>query len=543
MSVISQCLSKDASVKDVQLGSFGISSPTKPILKVIRSLKVPKTKGSEEEIASKKDYREARQKRFDFQKTLIRLFRDKKTINGKSFNFHGCKRSPIKHNENIEIVFSPAADSANYVGLQSCQRGNSCPHCAEIKAMQDKKELEAMRACHLRAGGSLIMMTLTNGHHISDELSFLVDGQKIAVDKLNKWISEQKFFDEFGGRVATVRAWEVTYGKNGWHPHFHFLYYLNDDLIERDSETGEALEEQQTLRIIRNSISEQWQKICKKVGLPTPDYEIGVDVRDGTHASKYVGKFGDEIISMKSSWGSSDELAKGHLKTSHKAPESLADALKLDKGLTPWQLLELAHNGDKKAGDLFVEYVYGTFGTAQLYWYQGAKKLYDLEAEIEARKQEQLELTAQKFDDNIIPEDYSFMSLPYGRWAAVVHCNMRSQLLTAVETDIENGDFEKKRITWALINHCSEVFLAYLMDAKNNPDIIELQSDDEKLHDKACKRFGKYGPELLSAINSIQELKLEKKVIETVPDWVLDVPIIQEQEMPIFDGYYCTNQI
>ena len=540
---------------DSVLGNIGISSAEKPLCKVIRSAKVPQLKGSEEEKEVRKSYQEARTKRYDYQKTLTRLFRHKETVNGKSFNFHNCKRAPRKASENVDIVFSPASDHASYTNTQSCQKGNACPHCAEVKALKDKQLLEAMRACHLRAGGSIIMMTLTNSHHIGHSLEFLIEAQKVAVDKLNQWISKSHFFDEFGGKVGAVRAWEKTYGKNGWHPHFHFLLYMNDDLIERD-EKGNALDDQPTLTMIRNSIAEKWQQVCKKAGLPCPDYEIGVDIRDGTHASKYVGKYGDDIINMKNTWGSSDEMSKSHLKVDDEAPESLAAAMMRDKGLTPWQLLELAHNGDKKAGDLFVEYAYATFGSAQLYWYQGTKDLYDLESEIKEREEEQRLLTATKFEDGVIPDDFVFLGVKPEWWRAVTHCDMHAQLLVAAETDIYNEDYDKKRITYALINQCSEVFIKDLLAAKNDADAraniqnimrdteidtqlrkshqdikklkIQFQSDIEKqIKNRMGSKNLEYGLDLLNAISH----KLPKPInssIETIPDHLLDVPTLSE---------------
>lgn len=530
---------KESIPKIDPLGIIGECSAKAKLATVIRALKIPIDKGSEEESENKEAYREARYKRWDHQRTLIRLFRDLLTPNESTWGFHTCKKSPIfkkpskKEDNGVDIIHSPLTGFSSYKGLQSCDRP-SCVHCAEAKAINDKKYLEAMRACHLRAGGSIIMMTLTNSHYEALALKDQLEGQKIAVDKLNQWLSKSHFFDEFGGRVGIVRAWEKTYGKHGWHPHFHFLIYMNDDLIERD-ENGEALEDQPTLMMIRNSIAEEWIKACEKAGLPAPDYHIGVDVRDGTHASNYVGKYGDEVITMKGGWGSDEEMSKPHLKVDKEAPKSLADALKGDKGLTPWQLLELAHNGDKKAGDLYVEYAYAIFGTAQLYWYPKTKDSYDLDAEIEARRQEQLALTAQQFDDNIIPEDFLFISVGYPLWAGIAHCNAMPHLLTATEKDIENGDFEKKRNTWALINHCSKVFQAHLVEQAKNQAIIAPESIEKKIKGKVVKRYGKYGSELLSAIQELQRLEFEKifgsPVVEEVPDWISNVPI-SDNEMP-----------
>lgn len=534
-----------------QLGTFGSGSAEVKSPIVNRPCKVPNDIGSEEESAAYEEYRLARDKRFAWQKTLVRLFRDLKTPKGASWCFHSCKASPIDKAKPVDIIFSPKSGFALAIGLQTCQKTHGCPHCAEVKAAQDKKELEAMRACHLRAGGSIIMVSLTNSHHYGLALGDLVKAQKVAVDKLNQFISKSEFFAEFGGRSGTVKAWEKTYGKNGWHPHFHFLYYMNKDLLEYD-ENGDALEYQPTLNIIRNSLSEEWIRVCKSAGLPPPDDVHGVDVRDGTHASKYVGKWGDDIITMSNKWGSSDEIAKSHLKTDGKVPESLEAALELDKGLTPWQLLELAHNGDQKASELFIEYMYATFNTRQVYWYGNTKKIYDLEVEIKRQDDAQNALIAAKFPDNIIPADFVFIQVDPLIWSAVVHFDMIPLLLRAVEQDVHNGDFIKKRITQTLLAQCAKNYYEYLLrkrngeDAKDNikrikAEIRQIVRDTEidtelrksgeyvqtldidflsDIAKKVKKRMGSksldYGLDLLSAV--YETTPKNKSVLDKMPD-------------------------
>lgn len=558
-----------------KLGTFGLGSADAKSPIVNRPCKVPHDKGSDAEKAAYEEYRIARDKRFAWQKTLVRLFRDLKTPKGASWCFHSCKASPIDKAKPVEIIYSFKTGFATIIGNQTCQKNHGCPHCAEVKAAQDKKELEAMRACHLRAGGSIIMVSLTNSHHYGLALKGMVDAQKVAVDKLNQWLSKSAFFEEFGGRVGTVKAWEKTFGKHGWHPHFHFLYYMNDDLLEYD-ENGEPLEDQPTLNIIRNSISEEWIKVCISAGLPAPDDVHGVDVRDGTHASKYVGKWGDDIITMSSKWGSSDEIAKSHLKTSGEIPESLEAALLLDKGLTPWQLLELAHNGDQKAGELFIEYMYATYNSSQVYWYGDTKKLYDLEAEMKRQDAAQNALIAAKFPDGIIPADFTFMKVDPLLWPAVVHFDMIPLLLRAVEQDMFNGDLIKKRITQTLLAQCAKNYYEYLLRERNGEDAkdnirrvkaeirqivrdteidTELRKSGEDVQTldidylsdtakKVKKRMGSksldYGLELLNAVYDIKPKNTQNKI----PQHILDRPIFdndygnRDYDNCDYDDYY-----
>lgn len=495
------------------LGSIGISTPKKSKPFVLYPLKVSTDKGLERKAAVKKDYQESRHVRYDLQNTLTRLFANKLTKNGKTWAVHNCLRAPISVANGIDVIYSPASKFANFKNLQHCKRA-FCTHCAEKKAIENKKTLEAMRACHLRAGGAMLMMTLTNSHNIGDSLESLIEAQKKAMSSFTTELARYDFFEEFGGKSGAVRAWELTYGKNGWHPHFHIIYYTKQDIVERDDK-GNALEDQPQLAVMRNSLAEEWQKACAKFGL-IASLEHGVDLRDGSHASKYIGKYGDEIINMKSGWGSSDELSKAHLKVADKVPTCISETMYSEKGVTPWQILKMAHDGDKRADKLFVEYAYAMHNTAQLYFYPKTKNLYDLEAEIQAMQDAQDIETAKDFEDNVIPEDTLFINIQREIWLAILHCDMRSQLLVAVELDADNRDFEKKRNTYALINHCSKIFIDYLQENKHK----ELKQ--KITQNTIIKRVKITDKELIKHTNNTQNNIISEQ--EEVPFWFSEVP-------------------
>lgn len=548
-------------VNEAPLGTFGKSS--RQIL--FHALRVPTDKGSPEFKKELAEFQESRRLRFELQGTLTRIFKNKETPKGSSFGFHNCKRAVISGSKSkkdgkirkegqVDVVYSPATGKSSYEGLQSCKR-ISCPHCAEIKALKDKQILEAIKACHARAGGGVIMVTLTNSHHRGMKLEELIAGQQVAINKFNKALSKMHFWEEFGGKVGAVRAWEIIYGFNGWHPHFHLLIYLAEDITERDAD-GKALEEQPKIQVIENSLSEEWIKACVNSGLPAPSREHGVSVQDGTHAEKYIGKYGDEIINMKGGWGSSAEMTRSNLKNDDKSPQSLSDLKNGDKGFTPWQLLKMAHAGCERSAKLYVEYVYATYGTAPLYFYPKTKSLYDYKAEIKAMEEEQKALLAQQFEDNIIPDDRVFIRLEDIMWKAVVFCEKRAELLTATETDAHNEDFEHKTNTMQLINNCLKGFLEELQKRQNDEEqnskinqvVVDTQIDEQlrksgedtppdvsveflsNIEKKVQSRVGSKslndGLEILHSVLNIGSKSdtLEEPVLEPVPDWVTEIP-------------------
>lgn len=524
----SQQVVNEATSSEAPLGTFGKSS--RQIL--LHSLKVPSDQGSEEFKKELVEFQESRRLRFELQRTLTRLFKNKQTPKGSSFGFHNCKKAVIKGSKSkidgkirqegqVDIVYSPATGKSSYDGLQSCKR-ISCPHCAEIKALEDKQILEAIKACHAKAGGGVLMVTLTNSHHRGMKLEELIAGQQVAINKFNKALSKMHFWEEFGGKVGAVRAWEILYGFNGWHPHFHLLIYLAEDITERDAD-GKALEEQPTIQTIENSLSEEWIKACVNSGLPAPSREHGVSVQDGTHAEKYIGKYGDEIINMKGGWGSSAEMTRSNLKNDDKSPQSLSDLKNGDKGFTPWQLLKMAHAGCERSAKLYIEYVYATYGTAPLYFYPGTKSLYDYKAEIKLMEEEQKALLAKQFEDNIIPDNRVFIRLENVMWKAVVFCEKRADLLTATETDAHNEDFEHKTNTMQLINDCLKDFLEELQKRQND------EEQKSKIKQIGLKSLGE-GLEIFHSdcntsfkSDTLEEPILEP-VLESVPDWVTEIP-------------------
>lgn len=532
---------------------------------LLHSLRVPTDRGSKEFKKELAEFQESRRLRFEIQHTLINLFKGRETPKGSSFGFHTCKIAStngsksktdgngsksktdgeIRKDGEVDIIYSHATGKSKYEGLQSCKK-LACPHCAEIKALKDKQILEAIKACHAKAGGGVLMVTLTNSHHKGMKLEELISGQQIAINKFNKALSKMHFWQEFGGKLGAVRAWEILYGSNGWHPHFHLLIYLAEDITERD-EKGRALEEQPRIQVIENSLSEEWIKSCVNSGLPAPSVEHGVSVQDGTHAEKYIGKYGDEIINMKGGWGSSAEMTRSNLKNDDKSPRSLSDLKSGDKGFTPWQLLKMAHAGCERSGQLYVEYVYATYGTAPLYFYPGTKSLYDYKAEIKLMEEEQRALIAQQFEDNIIPDDRVFIRLDNIMWKAVVFCRKRAELLTATETDAHNEDFEHKTNTMQLINNCLNDFLEELQKSKINEVIADTQNDEQlrnstededivtveflsTIEKKVQSRVGSKslndGLEILHAVCNIN-LKsdtLKNPILEPVPDWMTEIP-------------------
>lgn len=253
-----------------------------------------------------------------------------------------CCRLRAAGQESIKVLHNSVKKTAHYGGLQTCGSVWDCPVCAaKISERRRVDEvLPAMLAWEAE-GGQCLLLTLTNPHNISDVLLDLVKGQQKAIHRF--WNNRiMKALQKQIGYIGSIRAWEVTHGENGFHPHFHIILFVKTGLDLY------ALEEQFYLA---------WANACRLAKLPIPDRSHGVRLHDGSKAHAYASK---------GVWGLDHEITKGHLKKSN-------------KGRSPMDLIRsYALDGDKQAAALFIEYSNAFHGKRQLFWSHGLKERFGI---------------------------------------------------------------------------------------------------------------------------------------------------------------------
>ena len=136
----------------------------------------------------------------------------------------------------------------------------------------------------------------------------------------------------------------------------------------------------------------------------------GLDIRDGTYATKYVAK-----------WGLSEEMTKGHLKKGRSScsPFDLLNYSTMDVTI-----------GDRTAADLWQEFAIATKGKRQLEWGRGLKKL----LLIDEKTDEQL---AQETDQDSI----ELLEVDQYVFALLCSTQNRHTYLRCLEQDYKNGCF------------------------------------------------------------------------------------------------------
>lgn len=231
-------------------------------------------------------------------------------------------------------------------GVQTCQRPWTCPVCCMRLANGRAEELRDAVERWIIGGGEVHLVTYTFPHAVDQPLAEMLT----AFYKARQAFANSRTYKRIRGETESpgvVRSTEVTYGRNGWHPHLHELFFANRLLTvaEVDELRGEWVRHLQRVGLVTNrSLSDAM------------DYAL--DVRGGADASDYVAKFGRE-----QSWGLGAELTKTHAKTGEG-----------DKGAKPFRLLELAGEGHGWAAERFREFDAAFKLRRLLTWSPGLRK-------------------------------------------------------------------------------------------------------------------------------------------------------------------------
>lgn len=329
------------------------------------------------------DHRSARAERYALKSVVNRLLPTSRT--SKCMRW----RTPF---QSVEVLKDRAHGRAFYAGLQVCARVWACPVCAAKISERRRVELVEAMDVAKAMGLSVYLLTLTVPHGLGDDVAQVVAGV------LRGW---QRCTDDRAGRAlrkgfkirGTIRALEVTHGRNGFHPHLHVLLFL---------EPGSSPAE------VEREFCPLWQRACLAAGLPCPSVEHGCRVEDGSKAAAYASK-----------WGLESEMTKSHTKKGRNGSR------------TPWDFLRAILAGDDDADQckvLFRAYVEAFHGKRQLYWSNGLRELLAVKQEatdddIAAAQEENADLLA---------------TLTVEEWRAVLITRAEAQILTVAELHPES---------------------------------------------------------------------------------------------------------
>ncbi len=410
-----------------------------------------------------------------------------------------------------------------FANLFSCGSGWNCAVCGAKITEQRRAELVYATNRHIKDFGknSLLLITLTYPHGREDDLKLLLEKQAIALKFFNShrdYVNLRKELEKIGH----VRALETTHGQiNSWHPHTHEIWFL-----ERETTNEEYLS---NFFAIKKAIYELWQTACEYAGLGEPSWDYGVDVRGGSYAAKYIAKWGtdehtgDESNSQNRKWGMEDELTKWGAKVGRRVG---ADG---KPSRTPFQLLDDYVDGDKQAGELFVEYAAAFKGEHQLRWSKGLKKRFDIaNMPDEALAKTELALS------------YIFANIPLVDWIIVrKHCQFRSDARVNLLTLADANDV---RGFWQYIDQLAGRDPSLRVFEADNPDheqlslALEFALGDAPIEQKIALEPPNLNQEEFSLISKQNALPLHFEV-ENVSEYVNQQPLDVLKQVYGYDSF------
>lgn len=304
-----------------------------------------------------------------------------------------CGRTPVGGTGHILIRSN--AGVAHYAGLATCGSIWACPVCSAKIRSTRATQISTATASWDQLGNSVYMATFTAPHDLGMRLgplmSAIADGFRTVISG-RAWTKLRKRL----GIVGTIRAMEVTHGKNGWHPHLHVLIYIEGQADAAD------------LADLTLYLRDRWARFITGAGYRVPHEHHGVDVQ--RCASAYDA--GVYIAKTQDGRAVGNEIARGDLKQGRQG------------GRTPFEILDdFRWTGDADDLALWHEYERVTKGRQAITWSKGLKALLS----VDDRKDE--EIAAEEVggaDLAVIQAD---------RWRAIVQVpGLAALLLDRAET-------------------------------------------------------------------------------------------------------------
>lgn len=241
-------------------------------------------------------------------------------------------------NSGVAIKRGPDGTS-HTAGTESCSSIWACPVCAAKIRNTRATEISTGLANHIAAGGGALLVTMTLPHQAADRLKKTVGLVSEGFRAINSGRAYKIDHDDFG-ILGHIRAFEVTHGDNGWHPHLHVIVALKSPTT-RDA--AAALEARWQARWDRWLVGNGWSASVVGIGVRVDRVR-----RDAEAAGAYLAKL-QEGEKLDRSVG--NEVARADLKGGRRGSrvpfEILADfgSDGLVDDLELWQEFQLATKG------------------------------------------------------------------------------------------------------------------------------------------------------------------------------------------------------
>lgn len=234
--------------------------------------------------------------------------------------------------------------------METCGSIWSCPVCAAKIRNFRSDEISRGLAGHIAAGGGALLVTLTLPHAAADQLARTME---LVSDGFRQVNSGRGYAEDRTayGILGHIRAFEVTHGGNGWHPHLHVIVCLD---APASVDLAAALQGAWQARWDRWLVGKGWKASLAGIGVRVDRVR-----RDAAAVGAYVAKL-QEGEKFDRSVG--NEVARADLKTGRQ------------NSRVPFEILaDFGSDGLATDLDLWQEYQLATKGRSAIRWSKGLR--------------------------------------------------------------------------------------------------------------------------------------------------------------------------
>lgn len=205
--------------------------------------------------------------------------------------------------------------------------------------------------------------------------------------KAGRWW--RSFSDKYGV-VAGVSSLEIRYSQiTGWHPHKHYLMFL-------DIPVGEL-----NIEALKAELVERYTALIAEHGRYASEFH-----------SIYVSIGDDAVSTYLMKWDLVDEMSKANVKDGKEGSYS------------PFQLVELAGSGEDWARRAFLEYAQATYRIKQVSWSRNSRNVLGIGKEASEKEMAEVKPGA---------EDVLIASISRDQWKQVLRHALQGELLEVAE--------------------------------------------------------------------------------------------------------------
>ena len=264
-------------------------------------------------------------------------------------NIAMCNHNTIQQSGVVPAVFLLYNDSeAKFFGQMTCKNTWACPCCTAKMMSKYKANIgDAIDALD-EQGYFGFMMTFTIPHLAFESCRNVTERLQrtwrrvISSHSTVKNNPYSKFRQYFGVKY-TIKCMEYTWGKNGWHPHFHSLFFIpkgkQNEILAWEESLKEIWLKQN--RLITEAMYGEEKTSAIFSRMDKTGYANGVRI-SRTEDGKIMKALSGEYLC---GWGADSEVTGNYRKTaSH------------EDHYTPYQILEMAASGNEEMAQLYIDF-------------------------------------------------------------------------------------------------------------------------------------------------------------------------------------------